>query len=242
MNSRSLWLPLVALWIVGSAAAQERKPLEPNPRPTLPEIDPIVTGSEEGVYVDDAWWTKELSDEPQAKLVDAAKRLEENRPEKAAKDIRKAAAHMKIAAARSEGGMQEAIQASRRELLALARELEGRRDVTVADVEVPFARALQALAEQHVHKAEVQFLAGKNEKAGYDLRAAGVDLDHAASWLHANTEPRIAKAVQDAASEAELLIIGEPVGKEDVTRVLVQTGEEIATLGNRIEKLDRHLG
>jgi hypothetical protein len=218
-----------------SGAAQEKKGEEANAREGEPRVtDPGPTG--EFVVIDDHWWTTLLSDEPQLKLKDAAAQRKEGNLKEAALDIRKAAAHTRVAIARTKGKIKDDLVDSVRELDQLALRLEKGESVSPDTLDLAFGRDLQALAAHHAEKADRHWETHSGIKAGYELKAAALDLRAGAEWAGTEFLARVAPITEKAEDTADHLIKEEKVESKTVSQQLAEVEARLGELRDTLRR------
>lgn len=229
---RTVLIPVILLTVLvltpRSAPAQVEKGLIPKPDPMTEEMPPALGGY---IVLDDHWWSAVLADEPYLKMEEALDQIQKNEPKKAAASIRKASAHLRIAAARSLPESKKPLMDSVEELDALARDVQKGKEVSQEELTRIFATGLQALAQHHAYKASESWLAGKSISSGYDLKAGATDLGHAADLANSKEKKNIDILVVEAEQTADRMILEEEKQPENVTRLISEMQERARSLG-----------
>ncbi|TAK09156.1 hypothetical protein EPO44_01635 [bacterium] len=153
----------------------------------------------------------------------------------AAAEIRKSAAFLKSEAERATGETKEALTASVSELEKLADDLEKGTVTSVKTLDETFARADHALAEHHYAKASESWAKRETVRAGEDLKAAGVYLEHGLAWSGQKVESGTRDVLRDSRILAGKLIEGTGWVPDEVGKGLASVGKEIEKFGKRVE-------
>jgi chromosome segregation ATPase len=123
-------------------------------------------------------------------------------------EIRRAAAYLKLEAARGSTEKQTGLQTSIDELEDLADDVENGVVTTVDGFEEPFARAQLALAKFHQRMTAATWARKEYKKAGEELQAAAANLEHAAEWAGHTLDSTAQTALRDSRTAAKALIEG----------------------------------
>jgi len=152
----------------------------------------------------------------------------------AATELRKAAAYLRLESSRATDEGKKALQASVRDLEALAREAEQSGITNEMRLKSAFAGAEQALANSHALNAARAWADDSRAKAVQELKAAALDLEESTSWVGQEARKVNTEAVQEARLGWDKLTNETAVAREEFAQTL-------ETLGKRIEELGRQI-
>ncbi|MCI1280345.1 MAG: hypothetical protein LKG23_15325 [Nitrospira sp.] len=156
---------------------------------------------------------------------------------KAAAQIRKGEAFLKLEAGRATAEGKKLMEESGHELAKLADDVERGTITSVKRLDEAFARAHQALAVHHHLKAKDSW-ASKAEQAahkvGQDLKAAAEHAHQGLVWTGQKAEAAGAKAMKDTRLLAGKLIEGAGWVPAEVGKGLEAVGAEIEKLGKKV--------
>jgi len=152
----------------------------------------------------------------------------------AASEIRKATGYMRLEASRVTGSAKQEINSSVSELdrLAVSTEKGGVEDEKSMDK--AFARADHALALAHRTEAAKSWTRKQYDKAGYELKAAGQDLESAAGWAGAQAKAGASGAVAGTEALGDKLTTGARWTSDEVGRGFDVLGHALNELGHEI--------
>lgn len=173
------------------------------------------------VIVENTIWYQ-LADEPNQHFHMARLHLLRRDPARAAKEIRTAAAIMKLAVGHAAPAGKQALEQSTFELGFLADELDARRNVTPAGLDGAFARAHFALAEFNQQAAQEHLKTGDAHHAGHHLRWAAQDVEYGRAWAGEKASKVEPAHLIEAEKMAEKLVAGAELSS---TAVLEQIGQ-----------------
>jgi hypothetical protein len=182
---------------------------------------------------EDVWLT--LADEPQEHFQSARESFLKKDFQRAAEEIRKAAAFVKVEAGRAKDDGKQSLLTSVRDLDKLADEVERGTTSSVKQLDDAFGRADHALAAHH-HRMAKEFETQKAaQKAGYELKAAALYVEQGLAWAGEKADASGAAAIQGAQTLAGKLIAeGGTVldrfgqGYEAIGKAIQQLGQKIA--------------
>ena len=157
----------------------------------------------------------------------------------AAHEIREATAFLKLEAGRATEEGKKALLASVRELDKLVEGVERGTVTAVKDLDSVFARAHQALGRHHHLKSGASWAKKAAKKAGQDLQAAAIHLEHGLAWTGHKVEAGGAAVVNATRLLAGKLIEGVGWVPAEVGKGITAIGEEIERLGKKIEPAKR---
>jgi hypothetical protein len=181
---------------------------------------------------EDVWLT--FADEPQEHFQKAHESFLKKDLQRAAEDIRKAAAFVKVEAGRAKDDGKQALLTSVRDLDTLADEVEHGSISSVKQLDEAFGRVDHALAAHH-HRMAKEFEAQKAaQKAGYELKAAALYVEQGLAWAGQKADASGAAAIQGAQTLAGKLIA-------EGGTVLDRFGQGYEAIGNAIEQLGQKI-
>jgi hypothetical protein len=152
----------------------------------------------------------------------------------AAAGIRKGAALLKIEASHATGEAKEALTASVGQLERLAQGVEKGTVSSTQELRRAFARADEALANEHFQKATESWSKKEIKKAGHELNAAANDVELASAWAGHKLDATTTAAIKDARAVAAKLTEGAGWTTGEVSKGLDAVGKEIEKLGKQI--------
>jgi len=152
-----------------------------------------------------------------------------------AAEIRKGAAFLKLEASRASADGKRGLMASVHELDKLACDVEKGSVNDVKKLDQAFARACHGLAKHHYLKASEAWVKKEIQKAGHDLEAAAIHLEHGLSWAGHEMEAGIVGLISKARLVGGKLIEGAGWVADDVGKAIKAIGEEIEKLGKMVE-------
>jgi hypothetical protein len=184
------------------------------------------------VIEEDVWFT--LADEPQEHFQNAHESFLKKDLQRAAGEIRKAAAFVKVEAGRATDEGKQSLLTSVRELDKLADEVERGTIASVKQLDEAFGRVDHALAAHH-HRMAKEFEAKKAaQKAGYELKAAALYVEQGLAWAGQKADASGAAAIQGAQTLAGKLIA-------EGGTVLDRFGQGYEAIGKAIEQLGQKI-
>jgi hypothetical protein len=150
-------------------------------------------------------------------------------------ELRKAAAFVKLEAARAAGDAKTGLTASATELEKLADDVDKGTVASVEKLDSAFARAAHALANHHRKKAEESWTRKEVRQAGYSLKAAAEYVEHGTKWAGKEVETGGAEVLKGAREISGKLIEGSGWEGEEVGKAIKACGQETEKLGKQIE-------
>jgi hypothetical protein len=156
---------------------------------------------------------------------------------KAAAEIRKGEAFLKLEAGRATEEGKKLMEESGHDLAKLAEDVEHGTITSVKRLDEAFARAHQALAHHHHLKAKESWTNKAEQaahKVGQDLQAAAEHFDQGLVWTGHKAEAAGAKAIKDARLLAGKLIQGSGWVPAEVGKGIEYVGEEIEKFGKKV--------
>ena len=210
---------LAVCWTSSSCRAQS----DVVPIPTVPGKPGYV------VVEEDRWYL--MSDEPGQNIGRAREALLMSDLQTAAKELRKAAIHLKIAASDSAEKTRRKLIRSEKELEKTAERVQDNAMKTIDEFDVITARALHALSEYHYIKAEQAWQKKKTQQAGHYLKASADNIERAAAHTEARFKATTGEIARESRAISGKLIDGTSVVVDDV-------GSGITRIGHQIERLE----
>jgi hypothetical protein len=153
--------------------------------------------------------------------------------EKAAQEIRKGEAFVKLEASRASGDVKPSLNSSVQELEKLA--VDARRGTVkdVAEADNTFRRADHALAQSHQVKAKESWAKKESVRAGYEMKAAALLLEQSADWAGSEAKTDVSAVVRDTRMLAGKLTEGSRYAVEEVDKGIDDLGHAISDLGRK---------
>jgi len=148
----------------------------------------------------------------------------------AARELRKAAAFVKLESDRATVEGEMGLDSSYKELNKLANDVEKGNITFVRDLEIVFARTHQTLAKHHYLKA-LEARNNKNAKAtGQFMISAVIHLEHGFAWSDYKIQDTEEASLKKIRILSEKLVAGAGWAPDEI-------GKDITWLGKEIEKL-----
>jgi len=173
-------------------------------------------------------------DEPQHHYMRAFENFLKHDWEAAAAEIRKGAAFLKLEASRAAGDAKKELTASVQMLEKLADDIEKGAVRSAKDVQDVFAKAEHAVAKHHYLKAAEAWGKKSIKKAGHELQAAAVSLEHGFAWAGQKLEAGAVKVMDDTRHVAGKLIEGAGWVADEVGKAIEYLGRKIDMLGKTV--------
>ena len=210
---------IFSAFTMGVAMAEEAKKLSAQPG--------WVVIEEDIYYVFD--------DEPSAEFYNAHENFMKRDFKAAVRELRKAAAFVKLESARATADGKKLLVSSYSELEKLAKKVENGTVASVKDLESVFAKTHQALAKHHYLKA-LEAEGKKNIKAtGRFLKSSLIHLRHGFSRAGYKLEAAVLAAFKDIRTLSGELIEGAGWVPDKIGSAIKWIGKEVEKLGNKIE-------
>ncbi len=172
-----------------------------------------------------------FADEPQHHFMRAFEHFLKHDWEAAAAEIHKGAAFLKLEAARAADDAKKGLTASAQMLEKLAGDIEKGAVRSAKDLQQVFAKAEHAAAKHHYLRAVEAWGKKMIKKAGQELHAAAVSLEHGLAWAGHNLEAGMIKVMDDARRIAGKLIDGVGWTADEVGEAIEYLGKEIDKFG-----------
>jgi len=148
--------------------------------------------------------------------------------------VHKAAAYVRLEAARAAGDTRVALLSLSADLDKVGRDI-GKGTVKDAKwLENKFSRVEHALALSHRVKAAEAWGRKAYDEAGYELKAAAHGLENAARWSGNEAKDVAADAVSGTRALGDKLIAGGTWAKDEVAKAFETLGTAIDRLGQKI--------
>jgi hypothetical protein len=148
----------------------------------------------------------------------------------AAAEIREGASFLKLEVNRATGEAKKTLAASEQELGRLADGVESGTDTSVHDLRGAFARAHQALAEEHLQNAVESWSKKEVKKTGRELKLAADNVELAFSWTGQKFNTAAETAVKEAHAVSGKLAEGAGWTRAEVDKELDAMTKEVKKL------------
>lgn len=149
---------------------------------------------------------------------------------KAAQEIRKGEAFVKLEASRASGDVKDSLNSSAQELEKLAVDTQRGTAKDVAEADSTFRRADHALAQSHQVKAKESWAKKETVRAGYEMKAAALLLEQSANWAGSEAKSGVSAVVKDTRTLAGKLTEGSRYAAEEVDKGIDELGKSISDL------------
>jgi hypothetical protein len=174
-------------------------------------------------------------DEPNAHFRSAHDSFLSKEYKKAAEEIRKGTAFVRMEGGSAIAKAKLDLSASERDLDLLAKNVEKGSVKDVKDLDNEFARADEALALSHRIKANEAWDKKELAKVEHELKAGAKHVEDAAAWTGAEAKSAAAATVRDTRTLAAKLAAGSGYAVEEVGKGINDLGKTIADLGQKIQ-------
>jgi len=184
------------------------------------------------LVLDESSWYPYV-DEPDLHFQNAHQSFLAKNYDKAAEEIRKGEAFVKLEARRSSGDVKDSLNSSAEELGKLAGDTKKGTVKSVREGDDAFARADRALAQSHQVKAKESWAKNEAVKTGYEMKAGARLLEQSAAWAGSEAKSGVSTAVRDTRTLAGKLADGSGYAAEEVEKGINHLGKEISDLGHK---------
>lgn len=180
----------------------------------------------------ETWYA--VSDEPQKHFAAARQDFDRKDMKAAAREVRKAAAYLRLEGVRAKGDALTALDAAEAELDGTAAALEHGAVDSVKSLDRAFAMASRALAT--AQRAEARASWGKDARimTAYELKAAARSLEGAAAWTTGEMKAAAHAAAVDARALGERLLRGGHWTEHEAQRTFAAMDRSIARIGESL--------
>jgi hypothetical protein len=188
------------------------------------------------LVVDESSWYPYI-EEPDRHFQNAHKALLAKDYEKAAEEIRKGEAFVKLEASRASRDVKHSLDSSAQELEKLAVDMtDNRREKSIVEADQSFGRADRALARSHQVKAKESWEKKETAKAGYEMKAAALNLEQSAGRAGGEAKTGVSAVVRDTRMLAGKLTEEGEHAVGEVDKGIDDLGKAISDLGPRTSK------
>jgi len=150
--------------------------------------------------------------------------------EKAAQEIRKGEAYMKLEAGRASGDVNHSLNSSAQELEKLAVDMRRKAANNLSEMDNSFRRADRALAQSHQIKAKESWSKKETVRAGYEMKAGALLLEQSADWAGSEAKSGVSATVRDTRMLAGKLTEGSAYAVEEVGKGIDDLGKAISNI------------
>lgn len=175
-----------------------------------------------------------VEEEPQRHFKAAVEAFAKKDYKAAAAEVRKAAAYVRLESARAVGDAKKGLDAAGVDLGKAAQALDKGAVESERDMDQVFARANQGLAVAHRAEAAESWARKAYHATGYELKAAGHDLESAAARAGGEAKTGAAAATADAKAIGDKLASGGVWTKDEVAKGFESLGVALNKLGQAI--------
>lgn len=190
------------------------------------------------IYIEEEDWGH-LSDEPGRHLESARESFVAVDARRAAAELRKAAAYMRISAKDAADRTKKSLTASGKELDALALRVEQGAVKSVNDFDAATARAYHSLAQYQNAKARQAWADKQMHRAGQFWQSATTSLERATARTEASFRVTTQEVVRESRALSNRMVKGEEFVADEIGHGLEAFGKQVELVGKRMEK-DHH--
>ena len=176
-----------------------------------------------------------FDDEPSAYFYNAHESFMKRDLQATARELRKAAAFVKLASSMATAEGKKGLDSSYQELNKLADDVEKGTISSVKDLEAVFARTHYALAKHYYLKAVEAQGKKKAEETGHFLKSAAIHLEYGFAWAGHKLEADAVASIKEIRVLSGKLIEGTGWISDEIARAITWIGKEIEKLGSKIE-------
>jgi hypothetical protein len=183
--------------------------------------------------VDESYWYPYI-EEPNRHFRNAREAFLAKDYNKAAQEIRKGEAFVQLEASRASGDVKQSLKSSAQELEKLAVDMtDNRREKSTVEMDQSWGRADRALAQSHQVRAKEDWQKKETAKAGYEMKAAALDLEESADWAGSEAKTGVSAVVRDTRLMAGKLTAGGEYAAGEVDKGIDDLGHAISGLGKK---------
>ena len=156
--------------------------------------------------------------------------------DKAAQEIRKGEAFVQLEASRASGDVKQSLDSSAQELEKLSLDMAPNwREKSIVEMDQSWGRADRALAQSHQVQAKGDWQKKETAKAGYEMKAAALNLEESADWAGGEAKTGVSAVVRDTRLMAGKLTAGGEYAVGEVDKGIDDLGNAISNLGHKAE-------
>jgi hypothetical protein len=185
------------------------------------------------LVVDESSWYPYI-DEPNRHFRNAHVAFVAKDYDKAAEEIRKGEAFVHLEASRASGDVKQSLDSSAQELEKLSLDMAPNwRVKSIVEMDQSWGRADRALAQSHQVQAKEDWQKKETAKAGYEMKAAALNLEESADWAGREAKTGVSAVVRDTRLMAGKLTAGGEYAVGEVDKGIDDLGHAISGLGQR---------
>ncbi len=226
--SRIRMTSIIALALVPGLVCSSASGQQGDPRPETPQAP---TGY---LLIEEERWNM-LADEPGHHIGRARDAYLMMDGRNAARELRKAAVHLRVAAGQAKDRTKHALVKSEHELEQLAQQIEAGTFRSIEEFDFATSRALHALASDQYARAAESWRKRELRQAGHYLRSSTDNLERAAARTDAGVRHATATVVKDTRFISGKLIDGTGLMIDEVKDGFETFGRAIERVGTRVE-------
>jgi hypothetical protein len=156
--------------------------------------------------------------------------------DKAAQEIRKGEAFVQLEASRASGDVKQVLDSSAQELEKLSLDMAPNwREKSIVEMDQSWGRADRALAQSHQVQAKGDWRKKETAKAGYEMKAAALNLEESADWAGGEAKTGVSAVVRDTRLMAGKLTAGGEYAVGEVDKGIDDLGKATSNLGHKAE-------
>jgi len=185
------------------------------------------------LVVDESSWYPYI-DEPNRHFRNAHEAFVAKDYDKAAEEIRKGEAFVQLEASRASGDVKQSLDSSAQELEKLSLDMAPNwRVKSIVEMDQSWGRADRALAQSHQVQAKEDWQKKETAKAGYEMKAAALNLEESADWAGSEAKTGVSAVVRDTRLMAGKLTAGGEYAAGEVDKGIDDLGHAISGLGQK---------
>jgi hypothetical protein len=185
------------------------------------------------LVVDESSWYPYI-DEPNRHFRNAHVAFVAKDYDKAAEEIRKGEAFVHLEASRASGDVKQSLDSSAQELEKLSLDMAPNwRVKSIVEMDQSWGRADRALAQSHQVQAKEDWQKKETAKAGYEMKAAALNLEESADWAGREAKTGVSAVVRDTRLMAGKLTAGGEYAVGEVDKGIDDLGHAISGLGQK---------